>query len=475
LLASNICAAAVSMFFLVSPVIVAASLRRWPLTGSKKRVFVAAIAVGLAGRIALAAAGHNYDLESWQLVAGLCSEGKSVYASTTRYNYGPIWAWVVSGLMQLAGLLRVGPGEGFHILVAAFLGTVDVLVSVVVVSGYSYTAGLVFLLAPIGFLVSGYHSQFDNLALLVALLGWRLVRGDHPGLARLMSSAVLIGLSLVVKHILLFFPIWLLFRPSLGPVRRRIAYVALAYACFAASFAPWLFDGASRAGIVANVLLRERYGGTVGYSILGLTTEIFVPIKSFNALLDWLPMGGGFQSVWAALMVVIGLIIARRSAQDLLLMYLALLYALTPTIFDQYMAIALVPCAVFYRCWASWAFLASGTAALLTSSTNVLSFLHCATPAFTFGGRAISVGDLLRAAGHAPMILGSQVCVLVLLVLLLHRPGVPVLGAERTPRAQLIKATGLAAAGWTYGFLVFAKQVWSLYMAHKYTPGGPLP
>jgi hypothetical protein len=88
-----------------------------------------------------------------------------------------------------------------------------------------------------------------------------------------------------------------------------------------------------------------------------------------------------FKALWAALMVGFGVLAARRQQSsppwnDMFLCYLIAMYGLSPSIADQYTAIPLVACAVFYRFLPSWAFWVTATAELLVSDTNILSAFY---------------------------------------------------------------------------------------------------
>ncbi|MGH8022334.1 MAG: hypothetical protein ACRED1_02045, partial [Limisphaerales bacterium] len=59
---------------------------------------MAVLAAGIAARMFVASLGHDYDFESWQLIAGLMDHGQNVYAQTQRYNFAPAWFLILHGL-----------------------------------------------------------------------------------------------------------------------------------------------------------------------------------------------------------------------------------------------------------------------------------------------------------------------------------------------------------------------------------------
>jgi hypothetical protein len=85
-------------------------------------LFFVVIIVGIAARLLVATSGHNFDMNSWQIVANIVDRGANVYASTVRYNYGPVWFQILHGLNLLAG----HNPDVLRYLVAGFLSLVDV-------------------------------------------------------------------------------------------------------------------------------------------------------------------------------------------------------------------------------------------------------------------------------------------------------------------------------------------------------------
>lgn len=323
----------------------------------KKTVFALAALGSLALKLTLATQGHNYDLDSFGIVASLILHGKSVYANTSRFNYGPVWGFILAGLKQLSTLLPAMGGEAFHVAVAAFLGVTDVALAAILSANYRYGAGIFFLCCPGTILLAGYHSQFENFALLAGLASWLLIRSGAIAPRRLVFAAALQGLSLVIKHVLFLFPIWVFFWPPLGTWRKRLAYVVIAYGIFGLSFLPWMLDPSSRAGIFHNVFL---YRSEFNLSLSRLLVSIHPFAAVSPATSAVLTLG------WMAVVIAAGMIVGRGKG-DLFPMYLLAMFAFSPALMDQYLAIPLLASAIFYTSWPSWAL--TGTAILALSSS----------------------------------------------------------------------------------------------------------
>jgi hypothetical protein len=282
-------------------------------------IFIIAALIGVALRFALAAYGHNFDIASYRIVADLVANGKSVYAETERYNYGPIWFHVLHYL-DLLPSVSPDPLWALRWKVVTFLTGVDIIIAALFLRWYGILAAILFLLNPISIIITGYHSQFDNFAILIAILAARLIGDrDRSSDFQKISGFVLIGVSLIIKHIAFMFPIWLFFGFRSG--RMKILSVLVPYGLFLLSFVPYY---GSLSGIVRHVLLCHS-----------------VPNGPF-----WKEIAPGFVANKLALpifflgaMVLVGLYWRKRNAPEALWLYLTSLVVFSSSIANQYLAI----------------------------------------------------------------------------------------------------------------------------------------
>lgn len=125
-----------------------------------------AFLIGLALRLALACfTPGNYDMRSYEIVASIMQRGGNVYAATPRYNYSPLWAYI------LRSLSYIGP---VHITARVFLSLVDMGNALLIRRMWGLTAGTCYALNPAVIVLVGYGGQFETLAclpLLIALVG----------------------------------------------------------------------------------------------------------------------------------------------------------------------------------------------------------------------------------------------------------------------------------------------------------------
>ena len=83
---------------------------------------------GLTARFWVSTYGSNYDWDSWKITADLMARGQEVYNGTFRYNYAPVWMWLLHALDVLAAMPAEAALAGFNTLVASSFpdGNVDI-------------------------------------------------------------------------------------------------------------------------------------------------------------------------------------------------------------------------------------------------------------------------------------------------------------------------------------------------------------
>ncbi len=312
----------------------------------------AAAVIGIAGRLLAAAQGHNYDVESYWIVSGIVDAGGNVYAETHRYNYGPAWFIVLGVLRQVAELFP-DPFAAQRYLVAGLLTGVDLAIAWMLAGRFGRLTAALFLVHPIAILITGYHSQFDNFAIGIGLAGMLLMeraerrRSDRAWL----GGIAVLGLSLVMKHLLVVLPLWLALRER-SLVRSGLVLL-VPIAILGASFMPFIADGWD--GILANVL---------GYRSAGnapFLTWLLPPLVARHLAPTLL---------LALALLVIGWLLRRRSPVELLLVYCVAATVFAPGIYWQYLAIPAAATVAFMN--AGYAmYIGVATLFLLASPVNV--------------------------------------------------------------------------------------------------------
>ena len=291
-------------------------------------VIYALLGVGIVARFAVMLRGHNFDMDSWRIVADITNHHGNVYAETYRYNYGPVWFELLHIMDRLAQLFP-SPYHAFRALIVAVLTLADIGIWALLKRRFGVVAAFLFFLNPVAIIITGYHNQFDALAIVTALAAV-LLYGEtgQPIARRKWWALLLLGLSLTTKHIFFFFPVWLALREK-GWRNKAIA-LGVPVAIFLLAFVPFMAQG--HHGIAANVF---------GYA-------------SFNNApfwYTWVPQG--LQPILSAKVLFYGsllvgaLALRKRPLVEALLFYLIILTAFSPAIANQYLAIVCAAIAVY--------------------------------------------------------------------------------------------------------------------------------
>jgi len=331
-----------------------ASVRRWPPR------FVLLVLLGVALRMGLSLFGYSHDVWAWQQAGDLLNNQNNVYASTDGYNYGPIWMYFDASLRAVEHALHLQGIRWFHLMLTGVLSLVDVGILLLLREVEDERTALFFFFNPVSIFITGWHGQFDNFAILLAFLAWCLVR---PGQQRISlrshyGAALLLGLSLICKHLFIFFPAWLFFLGADVPWRHRLQLIVIPPSMFLASFLPYLDSPAARAGVVENVF---HYVSLHGTGIFPHALELFVPLDGIERWFGWVPVFAGIKFFFAAAMLGVGWFAARRRPHEAFYQYVLALAVFTTAITNQYFTIPVLACAVYRRFKAAWIYTAFTT------------------------------------------------------------------------------------------------------------------
>lgn len=291
------------------------------------------VAAAIAMRIWMMTFGNNFDFVSYQIVAEIQTGGGNVYASTTRYNYGPPWFLILGWLWNIADLMPQPIGF-FRAEIVALLTAADLTLAWILYQRRGVVAGLVVLLIPIGIIISGYHNQFDNIAIVIGIVAVLIMRDQRHGPMGINEwiGIGLLALSLSLKHVLFMFPLWLSVRQETW--WRRAAYLMLPPLLFAASFGPWLSGGGSR-GIMDNVF---GYRSTGSAPFLSAMLPNLIPEETLLTI----------ASLTFIIALSLGAWLSRRlPSAEALFVYLLVVVVFAPGMANQYFAIPLAAVAAF--------------------------------------------------------------------------------------------------------------------------------
>jgi len=194
--------------------------------------------------------GFNFDYGSWKIVGEIMTLGKNVYEATERYSYGPFWA-IILGIFRYLSLFFFNDWLIFRFLVILFLSLADLLIGYLLLRKISFLAFVWFLTNPISIYTTGFHNQFDNLAIALGLIGLLLIEKNRQKI----NGYLILGLSMITKHIFLFLPLWLLIKAR-NKRERLLSFIP--WLVFIVSFFPFLTSKKAYFGILDHVFLVKR-------------------------------------------------------------------------------------------------------------------------------------------------------------------------------------------------------------------------
>lgn len=285
--------------------------------------FIFVIVVGTMLRLAVAQRGYNFDIASYRIVADIMANGGNVYAETQRYNYGPIWFHILAFLDFLPFPIS-DPLLSLRWKVTVFLSITDIAIASCLYRWYGLKIATLFFLNPIAIIITGYHSQFDNLAILIALISVKIIDHETKTISyKHFLGLLLLGLSLSIKHVLFIFPLWLAFKNNRW--RDKILSIGIPYTIFLGLFLPYLHKGAD--GIINHVFLYRGFANAPFWKGVAPTV-----------IIDKIPI----FILFTGILVFFGLFIRHRKPLESLFLYTIALVVFSSAVANQYLAICLV-------------------------------------------------------------------------------------------------------------------------------------
>lgn len=297
---------------------------------TKTLVVTAVVAVGVLSRVWAQTLPFNYDFISYLLVSDAVLAGESPY-ETNRYNYGPVWFLILGGLRRM-----FADPDSFRLALTLTLTAVDLGIAAVLWSRRLPVAALVFLLAPTTISISGNHHQFDNLAVLLAILAAILVgkSRDEDARDRTTSFVIALGLlslSLAVKHVFIVFPLWIALQER---GMRRWAVAVAPPAVWLLALLPSFLR--SPQAVLDNVFLYTSFNNAP-------LANLLLP----TPLVDYLELKSLLVVVFLIAVTSAGVIYRRLPPLDSALVYTVVMLLFSSAVADQYLAIPVAAAAVY--------------------------------------------------------------------------------------------------------------------------------
>lgn len=319
--------------------------------------------IGIVLRFCVSTLGHNYDWESYCIVGEIVTSGGNVYAQTHRYNYGPFF-FLIQGLLYK--IATVAPSDVelllFRALMVATLTLADLGIALFIGKKYSAFGAIIFFLNPVSIIITGYHNQFDNIALLFALISTLFYNEEEHFSAKDGWFIFWLTLCLIAKHILFLIPVFLLLKKHL-PIKKKLAYAILPPLLFLLSFIPFCVGNSDALfGIIKNVFLYRSFNNA--------------PLLNFIYGFIGFPNGMKFF-VYIGLMCILAYYVRNFDFSNILLLYSIAMVAFSSAIANQYLIIPLAALCILNTGWLKYLYIIfmSGFLFLHTDGIGCLRFL----------------------------------------------------------------------------------------------------
>ncbi len=296
------------------------------ILNNKSHLIIFIILIGTSLRIAISLYGYNVDMEYWRLYADVKKFNGPIYE--TGMNYAPTWSYILHFLDQIPFFLE-NEIQSLRFKVMLLLTLGDLAIFFIVLKIHSLKISSLFFLNPISIFITGYHSQFDNLAILVGLVSILLFEKYKKKLGFIFFS-ILMGISLTIKHTLIVFPIWIAIKEK--KFLKKIIIVAVPLFIFFMSFI--LFDNSYN--IIFDYIL-----GYVGSNENAAFWKLFTPLHLGTYI--------GYKNLFFISLVLLGLFLDKENKIKTFYLYLISVVLLSNHLANQYLAIPVLAIAYFWN------------------------------------------------------------------------------------------------------------------------------
>ncbi len=298
-------------------------------------IFIFFTILGLALRIWISQFGSNFDFAMWEANLELFKNDISIY-EFGNYSYGTPWLYTLSLLDSVSlpiiennNFVQNIPGSFYRIKIILFLSLIDFFIFFLLCKNYSLKVGLLFFLNPISIIITGHHNQFSNYAILFGFLSVLLYEKNRLNF-NFFIPLILMGISLSIKHILIFFPLWWAFKEK--NLMKKFMILLIPYSIFILSFLPFLLTELDH---IMYML------GSFGMRFDGPFWGMFGP-KIVHIYLD-------LQTLFSFILISLGFLFINKSLKDSFYLYLMAVVAFSSMMYTQYLVIPLIALAVFWN------------------------------------------------------------------------------------------------------------------------------
>ncbi len=304
----------------------------------KLNIFIFFSLIALILRIWVSQYGSNFDFASWQANLDIFKDGKSVYENG-NYVYAPPWVYTLYFLdlisfpfLENNSFVQSIPGNFFRFKLVIFLSLLDISIFYLLYKKYSLKVGLLFLINPISIWLSGFHNSFDNYAIIFGFLSVILYGeiNEEKLTFKKVFAIFLFGLSIAIKHILIFFIFWWAFKEK--KIINKFIVIFIPIFVFIFSFIPFLPEDS--ANIINKLLFHAKHE-------TGPFWKMFVP-DLFKKFLST-------HFLFSFLLTLIGVFLINKKINESFYLYLIAVVAFSSQMYTQYFLIPLITIAIYWN------------------------------------------------------------------------------------------------------------------------------
>ena len=305
---------------------------------SKNNQWIILCLISITVRLLVSQIGYNADIEAFYLIGDLLLNNLNVYEHVPEpygYPYLPLWSIILSFIKVVQKFLGFNSIQSFHFLCCLVLSIADIFIGTILKSRINKKAAIIFLFNPIGILLTGYHSQIDNLAVLFAFIGYNYLFRESR--YNEILSGLMFGISLSIKHILIIFiPVLFITTSNYLNKKNRIVLILLMIATSLLITLPFIKDFDIFQSFVNNVIFYQ--GAASGALIKECMKFIFV--EPPDLLLKF---------IFASSVLIFTSLFTYFDSRKSLYIYLASIVGFSIGISEQYFAIPLITVAIFWE------------------------------------------------------------------------------------------------------------------------------
>jgi len=298
-------------------------------------IFIFIAILGFALRIWISQFGSNFDFAMWEANLELFKNDISIY-EFGNYSYGTPWLYTLFVLdsiylpiIENNNFVQNIPGSFYRLKIILFLSLIDFCIFILLCKNYSLKVGLLFFLNPICIIITGHHNQFSSYAILFGFLSVLLYEKNRLNF-NFLIPLIFMGISLSIKHILIFFPLWWAFKEK--KLIKKFMILFIPYSIFILSFLPFLFTE------LDHILFKL---GSFGMRFDGPFWGMFgskIIHMYFN-----------LQTLFSLILIGLGFLLVNKNLKESFFLYLMAVVIFSSMMYTQYLVIPVLALAIYWN------------------------------------------------------------------------------------------------------------------------------